>query len=497
MKYPRLLPRTLLVLVLVFGVTMAATSLSTALRIDVTLTEQYEARGQAIAESIASASVEILLFRDVSTIQAMIDRYLEIRGASYIFVVDARGEVVAHTFSPRFPEELARIEDGPESPVRRIYIENEGEFMDIASPILAGRVGYVHVGMERRFIREKIWSAIAGQLAILGGVFLVCLLLAFVLMRRIVQPLDLLTEHAQNIASADTQGSDRTDPALELVPIAARTDEVGHLAQAFQRMTKEVAKREQQLRQAHAELELRVQERTQELARTNKALSASNADLEQFAFAASHDLQEPLRAISGYCQLLQRQYAGKLDGKAGDYVKNAVDGVERMYTLINDLLEFARVTRRGEPFQPTDFNGVVSEARARLKVAIEEAGATVACDDLPTLPADRGQMIRLLQNLIGNAIKYRAERPCQVNISAEESRGEVQFAVRDNGIGMEAEYFERVFVIFQRLHTRQEYPGTGIGLAICKRIVERHGGRIWVASDVGKGSTFFFTIRKT
>ena len=225
-------------------------------------------------------------------------------------------------------------------------------------------------------------------------------------------------------------------------------------------------------------------------------LARSNADLEQFAFAASHDLQEPLRAISGYCQLLQRQYIGKLDAKADDYIKNAVEGVERMYTLISDLLQFARVTRGGEPFQPTDFKVVVQEALTRLKVALEESGTKVDCASLPTLRADKGQMIRLFQNLIGNAVKYRAQRPPEVRITAEEKPHEVVFCVRDNGIGMEAKYFERIFVIFQRLHSREVYPGTGIGLAVCKRIVERHGGSICVESELGQGSTFSFTLSK-
>jgi PAS domain S-box-containing protein len=242
--------------------------------------------------------------------------------------------------------------------------------------------------------------------------------------------------------------------------------------------------------------ELIVADQDRLLRRALRRLAASNADLEQFAFAASHDLQEPLRAIAGYCQLLQRQYAGKLDARAGDYIKNAVDGVNRLYTLIEDLLLYARVTRRGEAFQLTDFQVVVQEALARLKAAIEESGTKVECGDLPTLHADKGQMISLFQNLIGNAVKYRAGRPLEVRITAEGRPDEVLLAVQDNGIGMEAQFFERIFVIFQRLHTREEYPGTGIGLAVCKRIVERHGGRIWVESEVGQGSTFFFTLSK-
>ncbi len=237
-----------------------------------------------------------------------------------------------------------------------------------------------------------------------------------------------------------------------------------------------------------------VAEQEQKLRSTLNDLARSNTDLEQFAYAASHDLQEPLRAVTGYCQLLQRNYHGKLDEKGNDYVKNAVEGAQRMSSLVQDLLEFARVTRKAEPFQPTDFNEVLSQAQARLKVAIEESGARVEYAPLPTCHADKGQLIRLFQNLIGNALKFRGPRPLEIRIAADETADEWRFSVRDNGIGIDPKYRERIFVIFQRLHTREEYPGTGIGLAVCKRIVERHGGRIWVESTPGEGSTFFFTL---
>ncbi len=225
-------------------------------------------------------------------------------------------------------------------------------------------------------------------------------------------------------------------------------------------------------------------------------LGRSNTDLEQFAYAASHDLQEPLRAVAGYCQLLQRTYQDKLDEQGNGFLKNAVEGSQRMSALIRDLLEFARVTRRGEPFQQTDCNEVVSQALTQLKVAIEECGGRVEYAPLPTCSADKGQLIRLFQNLIGNALKFRGTRPPEIYIAAGETADEWRFSVRDNGIGIDPKYQERIFVIFQRLHTREEFPGTGIGLAVCKRIVERHNGRIWVESIPGEGSTFFFTIAK-
>ncbi|MBM3889294.1 MAG: PAS domain S-box protein, partial [Verrucomicrobia bacterium] len=225
------------------------------------------------------------------------------------------------------------------------------------------------------------------------------------------------------------------------------------------------------------------------------ALERSNKELEQFAYVASHDLQEPLRMISSYVQLLAQRFQDKLDTDADDYIHFAVDGAQRLQTLINDLLTYSRLGTRGKPFEPTDSEVVLKRVLNNLQVAIEESGATVTHTALPTVMGDATQLTQLLQNLISNAIKFRRpEEPPRVQVAAERRGDEWLFSVRDNGIGLETRFAERIFLIFQRLHTREEYPGTGIGLALCKRIVERHGGRIWVESEVGKGSTFFFTL---
>jgi PAS domain S-box-containing protein len=231
------------------------------------------------------------------------------------------------------------------------------------------------------------------------------------------------------------------------------------------------------------------------LRRVMKELERSNRELEQFAYVASHDLQEPLRMVASYTQLLGRRYAGQLDDDADDFIAYAVDGANRMQRLINDLLSYSRVTTRGQPFAPTDCNAVLAQVRANLDAAIRESGALVTHDDLPTVMADQSQMVQLFQNLIGNAIKFRKpDEPPRVHVSAEESAAGWRFSVRDNGIGIDPRYHEQIFLIFERLHGRGEYPGTGIGLATCQRIVERHGGRIWVASEEGRGAVFQFTV---
>ena len=252
---------------------------------------------------------------------------------------------------------------------------------------------------------------------------------------------------------------------------------------------------EAQLKKAHDELEVRVQERTAELAAANKELASSNAELEQFAYVASHDLQEPLRMITSFTQLLVSRYRGNLDTDADEFIHFIADGAKRMSSLINDLLEYSRVGTRGRPLSPTDCSTVFELACNNLRVAIEEAGATITSDPLPKVMGDEIQLIQLFQNLIGNAVKFRGEQPVEVHVGVEPQKGNWLFRISDNGIGIEPQHAERIFIIFQRLHNRLQYPGTGIGLAICKKIVERHGGRIWVESEPGAGATFCFLLQ--
>jgi two-component system, sensor histidine kinase and response regulator len=240
------------------------------------------------------------------------------------------------------------------------------------------------------------------------------------------------------------------------------------------------ALREKRLREEH-------QHAQEELAR-------SNQDLEQFAYVASHDLQEPLRMVATYTQLLAERYRGQLDDNADKYIHYAVDGALRMQSLVQDLLTFSRIGRQAADLQNTDCNAVVETAVKNLRAAVDESRARVTHDPLPTVMADGSQLLQVFQNLLGNAIKFRGPEPPALHLSACKKGREWVFSVADNGIGIAPEHAETVFVIFKRLHTRAEYPGSGIGLSICKKIIERQGGRIWVESQLGQGATFKFTL---
>jgi PAS domain S-box-containing protein len=272
---------------------------------------------------------------------------------------------------------------------------------------------------------------------------------------------------------------------------------------------------EETLRKAHAELEQKVTERTAELAAANQKLkdeiagrkqaerllaskaqelARSNADLEQFAYAASHDLREPLHVVAGFLNLLAKRCQGKFDAKEEEYINHALTAVVRMEKMIDDILSYSRISTRGIEFELTDCNAVLDQVLEDLKLAITESGAAITRAPLPTVMADSSQLARVFQNLIGNAIKFRGERQPEIHVGAKQLDNEWQFFVQDNGIGIPSKDCERVFLMFERLHDKSKYSGTGIGLAICKKIVERHGGRVWVESEPGQGSTFYFTI---
>jgi PAS domain S-box-containing protein len=271
-------------------------------------------------------------------------------------------------------------------------------------------------------------------------------------------------------------------------------EEIQYLNNEMGRRNKELETQTVELQKARDELEVRVNERTEELAGANQVLERSNIELQQFAYIASHDLQSPLRSISGFVQLLKSEYEGKLDKQADDWIRRTVQAIGQMQTMIRDVLAYSRVDSRSRPFAPTAFLDIFNDAVALLESSIHDAGAEVACGELPVVMGDRSQLVQLMQNLIGNGLKYHGDKTPNVHVSSKRDGNEWTFSVRDNGIGIDPKYYDRVFEIFKRLHDQTEYPGTGIGLAVCRRVVTRHGGRIWLESEAGHGSVFHFTL---
>jgi signal transduction histidine kinase len=329
------------------------------------------------------------------------------------------------------------------------------------------------------------------------------MVLSFALARSLAQPIVRLTARARAL-----QAGDFTSPVAMDGPLEVRTfaGAFASMAQSLNESRTALLKSEQQHRRFNEELERMVAERTRELEAANREyakqaekLARSNADLERFAYIASHDLKEPLRMVMSFTKLLAKRYKDQLDADAEQFIGFAVDGAERMEQLIQDLLTYSRVSAPDKQFQPVDCQAAFTLALINLKTAIEESGAIVTCSALPVVLGDHTQLAQLFQNLIGNAVKYRSATPPTVHVSATrpsmpDDSEEWLFSVRDNGIGIDPQYADRIFVIFQRLHGREQYPGTGVGLAICKKIVERHGGRIWVESQLGQGATFYFTL---
>ena len=332
----------------------------------------------------------------------------------------------------------------------------------------------LHLGFVAKLDRTEAYHGLRRILnisLIVLGLALVALEIVFLTIQRsMLKPIQRLAETATKISEGDLSRRVAED----------RSDEIGELARDFNQMT-------QRLVDANAGLERTVKERTAELER-------SNAELAQFAYVASHDLREPLRMVSCYVQMIERRYKDQLDEDGHKFIGFAVDGSARMRRLIDDLLEFSRVGTRSKEFVEVDIEEILEAVKMNLKIAIEESDAVVVCGDLPKVMGDPTQLTQLCQNLIANAIKFRGERKPRVEMKAELEDGRWRFSISDNGIGIKDNHRKRIFQIFQRLHKRDEYEGSGIGLAVCKKIVERHGGDIEVDSVPGEGSTFSFTL---
>lgn len=356
-------------------------------------------------------------------------------------------------------------------------------------------IGAVSLRSDLSEAYGRLWNYLLLSLAALLVSLLAALAISRSAQRRVSRPIMDLTTIATQVSRQQNYA------------IRARTvnrDEIGTLVNGFNEMLEQIERRDGELKKTQSELQQRVDELQYEVAERRRAeeiladktveLQRSNAELEQFAYVASHDLREPLRMITGYTQLLAKRYRVQLDATAQEYIDFAVDGAKRMQALIVDLLAYSRVGTKARAFAPADCEAVFATTLKSLSIAIEESSARISHDPLPVLWCDAAQFGQLLLNLVGNGIKYRNSRIPEIHVSCRRDGDVWLFSVSDNGIGIDLRYAERIFVIFQRLHTRDEYPGTGIGLAVCKKIVERHGGRIWLESELGCGSTFYFTI---
>ncbi len=327
--------------------------------------------------------------------------------------------------------------------------------------------------VEAAAVAQQTLTLIIGLLVI---AIVITVLAGFLIARSIARPLAGLTIAANRIAAGEM-----IDP-----PALWRRDEIGVLSTAVTRMVRSL--------RALAEKERGLRVDLAEHQRVQGELRRSNAELEQFAYVASHDLQEPLRMVGSYTGLLKRRYQGKLDSEADEFIAYAIDGVTRMQALINDLLTYSRAGRGDRPLEDVDAGQALARAVDNLQTAIADKTALVSRGTMPRVIANTVQLTQLFQNLIGNALKFCKDRRPEIRVAAEPHGREWVFSVQDNGVGIDAKYRDRIFLIFQRLHKREEYPGTGIGLAICKKIVEQQGGRIWVESEPGQGSTFKFTL---
>lgn len=453
----------------------------------VTHTEQTLADLKTQAEIIGASSAAALDFNDPKTANQYLSTLSAKRSIVAAAIYDQRGRLFAYYARsgerPVIPER--------EQPGNRV---EEDDAVLFSAVIQGGKqIGtvYLRANLERK---ERIVRYTSIVLLVMLVGLGIGVMVSARLQTIISAPIHDITKVAKNMV---LHQENPLRPYHERA-VKFGDDEVGMLTDAFNQMLIYMEKRDAALVEANRSLsaEVRERKRAQELlAEKIRDLAQSNAELEQFAYVSSHDLQEPLRMVTSYAQLLERRYRSQFDEDGLEFLHYIVDGAKRMRQLIDDLLSFSRVGTQAKALSPVSSEAALNAALANLSLSISESGAEIKREPLPVVLADQSQLTQLFQNLIANAIVYRrADEPPRIQIRAEKKDRQWQFAVKDNGIGIAPEHHERIFVIFQRLHGRGEYPGTGIGLAICKKIAERHGGRIWVESEVGKGSIFYFLL---
>src|SRR5579862_5374257 len=391
------------------------------------------------------------------------------------------------SFLKPYTEALAHVnEDVGE--LRRITSDNpiQRQAVDRVDPLISERLGMLR---ERIEVRKKEGLVSGAEMVRQGP--------GKLYMDRIREQFDGMKQEENRLLILRTDEAFKSSRNTRIVIVTGDILAIAFLCLAGIVVGQEMEQRrgaEMEVRTLNTNLEMRVAERTAELNERAKDLARSNSELQQFAYVASHDLQEPLRMVASFTQLLAKRYGDKLDDDARDFINYAVDGATRMQTLISDLLNYSRVGTQGKPLVPTDSRTLLKRVLESLQISIEESGAVIVSDTLPVVMADPQQLGQLFQNLIINAIKFHGKDVPRIRISSERNGKEWKFSVQDNGIGISPEHADRIFIIFQRLHTKTEYPGTGIGLAICKKIVERHGGRIWIEPSPEGGASFCFTM---
>ncbi len=447
----------------------------------------------SVARIVGGNIVAPLEFSDKNIAQEILqslDKEPDIKEA---MVLDTAGDIFARYTRPG--AEIASFPNTRSSQI--IYSEFSGRKLLVTYRIYHEDefLGIIIIKAELTDLNTIITSYI-----LIAAIVLLAGLLAAVIISNFLQ--NVISGRLLKLVSKTKEVAETGNYSIRVAPEGK--DEITTLSLGFNNMLEQIKKMEEVLKGTNIELEKRVKTRTAELETTNKKLEAtseelkhSNSELEQFAYVASHDLQEPLRTIANFVGLVNMKYAGKLDADADKYLGYIVNATTKMQNLIKDLLEFSRIGS-SIAFTEVDTAKVLESVTEEISTTIKETGAEITSGNLPVLTANIVELKRLLQNLITNAIKFRKKDATpHVHISAEENKFEYHFTVKDNGIGIEEEYKERIFIIFQRLHTVAEYPGTGIGLATCKKIVALHNGKIWVESKPGEGSQFHFTISKT
>ncbi|MBS0210075.1 MAG: response regulator [Planctomycetes bacterium] len=623
MRSSRLFSKALVLLVLLFGITTLAIAVYSARMLDAHLTREYESKGRAIANSVANAAVELMLYRDAATIQTMIDQYLEegkIQGVSYILVLNARNEIVSHTFAPGVPPQLRSLETHKhQTTVQRVDIPSLGSFIDISAPILASELGTVHVGMDYSLIRRSIGGATVRLAVLMSVIFVLSVMAAYLLMRKIAQPLNQLTRSANRLATADSLGRAVAEASDELTSIASSTDEVGQLAQSFQHMARELSKREQRLLQAerslrqseahfrslienvsdvifkldrqgvvvyaspsarrvfglapeelvgqslasyvhgddqerwrqclaaaqdrpggsvNAELRVRRLDNTwrfvdasicdlcqnvevqgivinlgditermlaEALRKDIEAAEAASRAKSEFLANMSHEIRTPMNAIIGMTELV---LGSELTGSQREYLTMVLESGESLLLIINQILDFSKIEAGKIDLDSRPFRLREHLGDALKSVAVRAHGKNleltyhVAADVPDFVEGDPIRLRQIVVNLLGNAIKFTEQGEVVLDVSCEshyDNASRLHFAVSDTGIGIPPEKHAAIFEAFEQADnsTTRRYGGTGLGLAISMRLVSLMGGKLWVESTPGQGSTFHFTIPLT